>query len=60
MSDPTTTAPRRTSPAESSAQVEAPAARVIISVRDFNFFYGNKQALQDINLDIPEKQVTAF
>ena len=60
MSDPTTTAPRRTSPAESSAQVEAPAARVIISVRDFNFFYGKKQALQDINLDIPEKQVTAF
>ena len=60
MSDPTTTAPRRTSPAESSAQVEAPAPRVIISVRDFNFFYGKKQALQDINLDIPEKQVTAF
>jgi len=32
----------------------------IISVRDFNFFYGKKQALQDIHLDIPERQVTAF
>ena len=32
----------------------------IIAVRDFNFFYGPKQALQDINIDIPEKQVTAF
>ena len=31
-----------------------------ISVRDFNFFYGKKQALFDINMDIPEKQVTAF
>ena len=29
-------------------------------MRDFNFFYGAKQALQDINLDIPEKKVTAF
>jgi phosphate transport system ATP-binding protein len=32
----------------------------IITVRDFNFFYGKKQALQDIHLDIPERQVTAF
>ncbi len=31
-----------------------------ITVRDFNFFYGKKQALFDINMDIPEKQVTAF
>jgi phosphate transport system ATP-binding protein len=32
----------------------------IITVRDFNFFYGKKQALKDITLDIPERQVTAF
>ncbi len=32
----------------------------IISVRDFDFFYGKKQALTDINIDIPERQVTAF
>ena len=31
-----------------------------ISIRNFNFFYGQKQALFDITLDIPERQVTAF
>ncbi len=31
-----------------------------ISIRDFSFFYGQKQALFDITLDIPERQVTAF
>ncbi len=32
----------------------------LLSVRDFNFFYGKKQALHGITMDIPEKQVTAF
>ena len=45
---------------EPTTVAETPTARAIISVRDFNFFYGKKQALQDINLDVPEKQVTAF
>jgi len=31
-----------------------------ISVRDLNFYYGRHQALHDITLDLPEKQVTAF
>ena len=31
-----------------------------LSVRDLNFYYGNFHALKDINLDIPEKKVTAF
>ena len=31
-----------------------------LTVRDFDFFYGKKQALFDINMDIPEKRVTAF
>ncbi|MEO6847369.1 MAG: phosphate ABC transporter ATP-binding protein PstB [Chthoniobacterales bacterium] len=31
-----------------------------ISVKDFNFYYGRKQALHSINMDIPELQVTAF
>jgi len=31
-----------------------------IAVKDYCFFYGKKQALFNINLDIPEKQVTAF
>ncbi|MFZ4680939.1 MAG: phosphate ABC transporter ATP-binding protein PstB [Terrimicrobiaceae bacterium] len=31
-----------------------------LAVRNFSFFYGKKQALYDITMDIPEKQVTAF
>lgn len=31
-----------------------------IAAHDFNFFYGQKQALFDINLSIPERKVTAF
>ena len=32
----------------------------LIQVIDFDFFYGTKQALSGINLDIPEGQITAF
>ena len=31
-----------------------------ISVRDFNLWYGDFQALKNINIEIPEKRVTAF
>ncbi len=31
-----------------------------IQFKDFNFFYGAKQALFDVNLNIPEKKVTAL
>ena len=31
-----------------------------IEVRDFNFYYGDAKVLHDINLDIPDRQVTAF
>jgi len=31
-----------------------------LSVRNFNLYYGDKQALNDITMDIPEKRVTAF
>ena len=31
-----------------------------LKVCDFNFFYSKKQALYDINMDIPQRQVTAF
>ena len=59
MTEATTATPRPV--AAAPTPVAEPAdRRVIISVRHFNFFYGKKQALQDINLDIPEKQVTAF
>jgi len=31
-----------------------------LSVRDLNFYYGNYHALKRINLDIPDRKVTAF
>lgn len=31
-----------------------------IEVKEFDFFYGKKQALFGINLEIPDRQVTAF
>ncbi|MEZ4711476.1 MAG: ATP-binding cassette domain-containing protein [Caldilineaceae bacterium] len=31
-----------------------------IDVRKFNFYYGDFQALNDINLEIREKQITAL
>ncbi len=40
-----------------SATKTAPAK---LSVRDLNFYYGKFHALKGINLDIPEKKVTAF
>ena len=33
---------------------------ICISVEDFNLYYGNKQALKNIGMVIPEKRVTAF
>lgn len=38
----------------------ATAVRAKIAVRNLNFYYGKFHALKNINLDIPEKQVTAF
>ncbi|WP_374665530.1 phosphate ABC transporter ATP-binding protein PstB [Ramlibacter sp.] len=40
-----------------SATKTAPAK---LSVRDLNFYYGKFHALKGINMDIPEKKVTAF
>lgn len=34
--------------------------RPLISVRELNVYYGESQALKDINVDIPEKQITAI
>ncbi len=31
-----------------------------IRIQDFSFYYGSKQALFDVTMDIPERQVTAF
>jgi len=36
------------------------APPVAVTVKDLDLYYGDAQALKDINLTIPEKQVTAF
>jgi phosphate transport system ATP-binding protein len=45
-----------------SAQTYPPASTHEIKIRakDVNVFYGDKQALFDVNIDIPGKSVTAF
>ena len=47
-------------PAARPAAVQRVVAPPKISVRDLNFHYGKFHALKNIQLDIPEKQVTAF
>ena len=43
------------------AKVDSPVtSKAKISVRDLNFYYGAFHALKHINLDLPEKKVTAF
>jgi phosphate transport system ATP-binding protein len=50
-----------TESAPGSAASESPARRAdFLKVRDFNFYYGKKQALFNINMEIPQRQVTAF
>jgi phosphate transport system ATP-binding protein len=52
---PTTSAPR------SAAMTDPQGSRAdFLKVIDFNFYYGKKQALYNINIEIPERQVTAF
>ena len=42
-------------------RVELPTSeKVKIAVRGLNFYYGSFHALKNINLDIPERKVTAF
>jgi phosphate transport system ATP-binding protein len=38
----------------------APITNSLIAITGFNFFYGNAQALYDINLKIPQNEVVAF
>ncbi len=52
---------------QSAAAMTVPAATSqpqpradFLKVTDFNFYYSKKQALYNINIEIPERQVTAF
>ncbi len=56
-SRPAPTAPRVASVASSTPTEKA---RTLIDIQTLDFFYGAKQALFDINLQLDEKRVTAF
>src|SRR4029077_20142930 len=46
-----------------NAAVLQPTEQVLvqkIQVKNLNFYYGGFQALRDVNLEIPERKVTAF
>jgi len=47
-------------PQSTRAASDLSEAKTLIEVDNLDFYYGNKQALCDINLEIPEKLVTAF
>jgi phosphate transport system ATP-binding protein len=43
------------------ARIDAPIGETAkIAVRDLNFYYGGFHALKNINMDIPDRKVTAF
>jgi phosphate transport system ATP-binding protein len=43
-----------------TARQTPPSGEVSVRVKDLNLFYDGVQALKDIDLDIPDRQVTAF
>ena len=59
---PTTTPPAmpNAAPAALGSPAVLPGTSDYITIRDFDFFYGQTQALHAIAMDIPEKQVTPF
>jgi phosphate transport system ATP-binding protein len=59
-SPPSPTAPTPLPPPPASRPAAAPDAPVALRVDRLNLFYGAKQALFDVTLDIPESRVTAF
>ncbi len=53
--------PQTASASGTTATPESTESRAdFLKVSDFNFFYGKKQALYQVNMDIPQRQVTAF
>ncbi|WP_051083669.1 phosphate ABC transporter ATP-binding protein PstB [Thiomonas sp. FB-6] len=47
-------------PVAEAGEAKTVEHRTKIEVRDLNFYYGKFRAIQSVNLDIPENQVTAF
>ncbi len=54
MSESTTTPPAPPAPSGE------PASKVKLKTANLNFYYGSFQALHDINLEVPEKKITAL
>jgi phosphate transport system ATP-binding protein len=53
--------PQTTSESEKSGPTQQTSPRAdFLKVTNFNFYYGKKQALFDVNIEIPARQVTAF
>jgi phosphate transport system ATP-binding protein len=46
--------------ASHAGEMQAPERSVLISARDFNFYYGSFHALKNINCDIYKSGITAF
>ncbi len=57
---PMNAGPAMTAPVVRSAAGALSGAPTKISARDVNVFYGDKQALFDVSMDIPDRAVTAF
>ncbi len=53
------TPPRAKTTVESSSQTDDSAATAVL-VENLNFFYGQVQALKDININVRERQITAL
>ncbi|MCS6970410.1 MAG: phosphate ABC transporter ATP-binding protein PstB [Planctomycetota bacterium] len=55
-----TASPAAAIPQTSGEQIASTGDPAYIRIINFDFFYGASQALFDISMDIPERQVTAF
>ena len=44
----------------STNKTENSKEKTLIKISDYNFSYGDKQVLFDVNMKIPEKKVVAF
>jgi len=57
---PMSTGPAMTAPIVKTQGGTLVGAPIKIAARDVNVFYGDKQALFDVSMDIPDRAVTAF
>jgi len=45
---------------DKTMSTDTPAATPIMTARNVDVFYGKKQAIDNVSLDIPENQITAL